>query len=74
MYSDQQTSKNLYGHHKGLTDNADSVDWNYAKYMLELLKQLHVFQVVWMQNLPGSPLWELNYISHRPQAHAFETC
>ena len=26
MYSDQQTSKNLYGHHKGLTDNTDSVD------------------------------------------------
>ena len=38
MYSDQQTSKNLYGYQKGLTDNADSVDWNYAKYMLELLK------------------------------------
>ena len=25
MYSDRQTSKNLYGHHKGLTANADSV-------------------------------------------------
>ena len=23
MYSDRQTSKNLYGHHKGLTANAD---------------------------------------------------